>query len=199
MNQITVFGKNIRKDEEGRFSLNDLHKAAMATGHATDGHRPSKFMRNDSVQAFIVAIGGNFENNAHAAAPIRVVKGGSNPGSFACAEILFEYAKWISAAVCAELAKSIDVPVIAVDVVRREFAFGAEIVKNLFSDYTVLEQFSVLGGKYRIDWYVPELHLAIEFDERHHSAPRNQEADKARQEEIERVLGCRFLRYTDKA
>lgn len=195
--EIAVFGTNIRKDTEGRFSLNDLHKAAMAKGHATESQRPGSFLDSSSVQTFISALEAK-DTTAPRSAVLLVVNGGRTPGSFACVEILFEYAKWLSAEICSELAKSIDIPVILIDHVRREFTFGAEIIQNLFKGYTIIEQFPVLGGKYRIDWYIPELHLAIEFDEAHHSTPNNQEADKARQQEIEKVLGCRFLRYTDK-
>lgn len=75
---------------------------------------------------------------------------------------------------------------------RSEIQFGREVVENLFNGYTILPQFPVLGGKYRIDWYVPELKIAIEFDEGHHS--KQLEADARRQFEIEQLLGCRFLR-----
>ena len=78
---------------------------------------------------------------------------------------------------------------------RAEFVFGEEIVERLFSGYTIIRQFPVFGGKYRIDWYIPELRLAIEFDEAHHASPSNAAADAARQAEIEAALNCRFLRY----
>ena len=78
---------------------------------------------------------------------------------------------------------------------RPEFVFGEEIVERLFAGYTIIRQFPVFGGRYRIDWYVPELRLAIEFDEAHHTSPANAAADAARQSEIEAALGCRFLRY----
>ena len=75
----------------------------------------------------------------------------------------------------------------------REFVFGEEIVRNLFSGYTAIPQYRVLN--YRLDWYIPELNLAIEFDESGH-ADRT-ELDVVRQAQIEKHLGCRFLRYTD--
>jgi len=79
--------------------------------------------------------------------------------------------------------------------VRPEFVFGEEIVERLFSGYTIIRQFPVFGGKYRIDWYIPELRLAVEFDEAHHETPSIIKRDAARQAEIEAALGCRFLRY----
>ena len=76
---------------------------------------------------------------------------------------------------------------------RHEFSFGKDIINNLFSDYGIIEQFSVL--KYKIDWYVPELKLAIEFDEKHHSSKVPN--DSKRQKDIENELGCRFIRYRE--
>lgn len=80
--------------------------------------------------------------------------------------------------------------------VRYEYCFGEDIVKNLFSGYNILSQFPVFEGEYRIDWYIPELNLAIEFDEEQHSTTKNMEADEIRQKRIEKELGCKFARYT---
>jgi anti-repressor protein len=44
---------------------------------------------------------------------------------------------------------------------RKEIKFGKEIIFNLFSDYTIIPQYPVLDRKYRIDWYIPELNLAM--------------------------------------
>ncbi len=75
---------------------------------------------------------------------------------------------------------------------RLEFQFG-EVIKNLFSEFTVIPQYPVFGNKYFIDWYIPELKLAIEFDEIHHW--RDTKKEEIRQLEIEKELGCRFARY----
>lgn len=79
--------------------------------------------------------------------------------------------------------------------IRKEFSFGEDIVLKLFAGYTVIPQFSVSNGKYLLDWYVPELKLAIEFDDRYHDLAHQSKKDAERQEEIEALLGCRFLRY----
>lgn len=56
LKSVAVDGNVIRQDKQGRYSLNDLHKAAMVAGVATESHAPSKFLRNDKVQDFIKAI-----------------------------------------------------------------------------------------------------------------------------------------------
>lgn len=75
--------------------------------------------------------------------------------------------------------------------VRPEFVFGEDIINNLFSDYTILSQHKVKD--YFIDWYIPELNLAIELDEKHHK--KNIERDKIREKKIKNELNCKFVRY----
>ena len=106
-----------------------------------------------------------------------------------------KYAGWLGGDAGAEFLAYFGVGTIIVNAKRAEFIFGEEIVERLFSGYTIIRQFPVFGGKYRIDWYIPELRLAVEFDEAHHTTPANAAADAARQAEIESVLNCRFLRY----
>lgn len=76
--------------------------------------------------------------------------------------------------------------------IRPEFTFGEELIDNLFSNYKVNKGFKVLN--YELDWYIPELKLAIEFDEKHHK--RSKDQDGKRQKKIEEHLKCRFIRYS---
>ena len=73
---------------------------------------------------------------------------------------------------------------------RRESAFAAHVDAVIGWRYPVVPQFEVLS--YRVDIYVPELNLAIEFDESHHKG--QQRADERRQSAIAAELGCRFIR-----
>ena len=75
--------------------------------------------------------------------------------------------------------------------IRPEFEFGQIILLKLFDGYKIIPQFEMDG--YKIDWYIPELKLAIEFDEKHHS--KNLNTDLVRQSNIEKKLNCKFLRY----
>jgi len=75
--------------------------------------------------------------------------------------------------------------------IRPEFEFGKKIIEKLFDGYKIVSQYAVKG--YKIDWYIPELNIAIEFDEKHHS--KNDNIDKVRQSIIEKNLKCKFLRY----
>ena len=57
-----------------------------------------------------------------------------------------------------------------------------------------IRQYMVLS--YRIDYYIPSLNIAIEYDENGHKN-YTYEAHEGRQAEIEKELGCRFIRVND--
>ena len=56
----------------------------------------------------------------------------------------------------------------------------------------LIRQHKVL--KYRIDGYDPESNTAYEIDEPQHNSKTHQIKDQKRQQEIEAVLGCKFVR-----
>lgn len=58
-----------------------------------------------------------------------------------------------------------------------------------------IRQYQVLN--YRIDYYIPSLNIAIEYDENGHDH-YTYENHELRQLEIEEKLGCKFIRVTDK-
>lgn len=53
---VNVSGVSIRRDEHGRYSLNDLHRSAIESGKATESQRPGNFLKAESVSAFIAAL-----------------------------------------------------------------------------------------------------------------------------------------------
>lgn len=59
----------------------------------------------------------------------------------------------------------------------------------------ICSQFNVLN--YRIDFYIKELNMAIEYDENNHK-DYSYENQELRQKKIEKKLGCKFLRLSDK-
>ena len=76
---------------------------------------------------------------------------------------------------------------------KDEYVFGEEIVNNLFHGYEIIPQFELFGG---LDWYIPELKLAIEFDEEQHFIGGELRKECVeRQRRVEQALGCRFIRY----
>lgn len=85
---------SIRRDSQGRYSLNDLHRAAMMAGNATENHAPAQFLRNDGVKAFVSAYDAE-ESDVQKCTSVHSVKGGKNQGTYAAELIAIRYAAWI--------------------------------------------------------------------------------------------------------
>jgi len=91
MTALSIAGVNVRQDSEGRFSLNDLHKAAVSAGNATSSQRPANFLKSEPVQAFVAAL----NSDATQIASVNSVKGGKNQGTYASELVAIRYAAWI--------------------------------------------------------------------------------------------------------
>ncbi|MCQ4052371.1 KilA-N domain-containing protein [Aeromonas sp. SG16] len=87
---IVIESHSIAVNADGMYCLNDLHKAAMALGKATENQSPSKFLRYQA--DFIKAVEGK-----GLISPLRIVKGGKNPGTWAVELVAMKYAGWIDA------------------------------------------------------------------------------------------------------
>lgn len=94
MSIIEVCGVSVRRDAEGRYSLNDLHAAAVKNGNATASHAPAQFLRNESVKAFIFEL----DSDVQFCTSVVSKKGGHNQGTFAVELVAIRYAAWINPA-----------------------------------------------------------------------------------------------------
>jgi hypothetical protein len=82
---IHVAGVTIATDQEGRFCLNDLHKAAGGE----DRHVPGYWLENRQAVELVAEL-------ETTGIPV-VKKVGRNGGTYACRELVYAYAMWISA------------------------------------------------------------------------------------------------------
>nr|BDD45627.1 hypothetical protein 7 [Gammaproteobacteria bacterium] len=89
MTSLTVLNHEIHQ-VDSLYSLNDLHKASGGQ----DKHRPAFFVRNQEVKELANEI--MQCANLHSDQVIRKVNGGHNRGTYACKEIVYRYAMWIS-------------------------------------------------------------------------------------------------------
>lgn len=71
-----------------------------------------------------------------------------------------------------------------------------KIVKELGLNLELQKTVDVNGKKYYLDGYIPELNLAIEYDEAHHD--RYKEKDMNRELDIKSLLNCDFIRVDDR-
>ncbi|ELD4017797.1 KilA-N domain-containing protein [Salmonella enterica] len=98
---VVVNGVSVRIDESGRYSLNDLHAAAVANGEATESQRPSVFLRSAQVKRFIKALKAKalkakaLKSASEQKQPLRVTKGGEETGVWGVELLAIRYAAWI--------------------------------------------------------------------------------------------------------
>jgi hypothetical protein len=98
MQFLTIQETAVRQDAEGRYCLNDLHRAAIARGRATTNHKPSNFMRRSETKALIAALDKRCSDPS--IAPVSIVKGGvpgATQGTFVAKALVYAYAMWIDA------------------------------------------------------------------------------------------------------
>ena len=93
---LVIESVQIRQDAHGRYSLNDMHKAAMANGKATESQKPSEFLSSQGVQAFIAVLDAENMGKAENSASVKSVKGGKTPGTWAAELVAIRYAAWIN-------------------------------------------------------------------------------------------------------
>lgn len=87
MTAVTILDTDIRRDAQGRFCLNDLHRAAGGA----ERHRPNRFTRTATCKELVEVL-----RPEMASAPLVSISTG-NPGIFVCRELVYAYAMWISA------------------------------------------------------------------------------------------------------
>ena len=85
MNNLTILSVVIRTDLEGRYCLNDLHKASGGVVH----HRPSEWMKNKQAIELIEEISKD---------GIPSIQSKQQLGTFVAKELVYAYAMWISPA-----------------------------------------------------------------------------------------------------
>lgn len=118
---LNVGGITIHQDENGRFSLNDLHQAA---GGETR-HKPARFVRStvfkDLAEALKTELPASAQDDCSkieqepdmvlglpAAEPVQVIHGGPNRGTYVARELVYAYAMWISPAFNLKVIRTFD-------------------------------------------------------------------------------------------
>lgn len=87
MSNLVILNTPIRQ-MDGLYSLNDLH-------HASGGeerHKPKRFVRLNQTRGLITEI----EQGPNMVLALKAERGGKNPGTYVCKELVVAYAAWIS-------------------------------------------------------------------------------------------------------
>jgi len=83
MHNLVITGTEIRQDAEGRYCLNDLHRSAGGEKK----HQPSNWLANKQTTELIEEL---------AITGITGIESKQQVGTFACKELVYAYAMWIS-------------------------------------------------------------------------------------------------------
>lgn len=83
--QLIIAGAKVRMDSDGRYSLNDLHKASGGERK----NEPSEWLSNKQTKELVASL-------ETTGIPV-VKKEGRGGGTFVCKEMVYAYAMWISA------------------------------------------------------------------------------------------------------
>ena len=94
----------VRQDEQGRYSLNDLHQAAIDAGHDYKRCQVEHFTRSDGTQALVEELRKSGELKVD---PL-VSRVGRYGGSYAARELVYAYAMWISPAFHLQVIRTFD-------------------------------------------------------------------------------------------
>lgn len=99
--QIIISNVAIRQDDNGLYSLNDLH---VASGKV-EKHQPAFFMRRAETTDLIdeISNSANLQNYIPA-----LSKSGRYGGTYVCKELVYAYAMWISAAFSLKVIRAYD-------------------------------------------------------------------------------------------
>jgi hypothetical protein len=128
MSNITLAGiGNIHTDVEGRYSLNDFHKASGGLS----AHQPSNWMRSDQAVALIDEISNSSDLRI---SPVES-KSGRYGGTYVCKELVYAYAMWISAPFQLKVIRAFDA-LITGDVEKaQQIASPKQQPAKMFPDY----------------------------------------------------------------
>jgi phage antirepressor YoqD-like protein len=117
---ITIDNITIKTDSEGRYCLNDLHKAAGGERR----YDPREFFNRGSTQDLICAIEEQVEMTEKSVNTLR----GRNGGTYVCKELVYAYAMWISPAFHLKVIRAYDR--LATQGVAVHESAAADVLKN---------------------------------------------------------------------
>lgn len=91
-NELIIINTTIRQDNEGRYCLNDCHRASGFD----KSKQPSNWLRLDASKALIEEIRHSSDMRNGNLEPINVMQGGLEQGTYVTKELVYAYAMWIS-------------------------------------------------------------------------------------------------------
>ena len=133
MTTITVSGASVSQDAQGRYNLNQLHRASGGEKR----HQPSDWLRTDGARQLIAALETDPGNPG---TPVSVVRGGKAQGTFVCRELVLAYAMWVSPAFHLAVLRAYDALTAPTHVVPQTLPEALRLAADLAEKNAQLEQ-----------------------------------------------------------
>jgi hypothetical protein len=89
---VNIADVAIRSDSEGRYCLNDLHKASGGEKR----HQPANWLRMEQTLELINELSVPQIRGTEQNQPVSVLQGGNDQGTYVCKELVYAYAMWVS-------------------------------------------------------------------------------------------------------
>lgn len=107
-NGIVISDIKIHMDSEGRYSINDLHKASGAEHRHLPNYWIELQQTKDLIEEIINTGFPVFQNGGNAPFSPIVTRRGCKGGTYVCKELVYSYAMWISAAFALKVIRAYD-------------------------------------------------------------------------------------------
>lgn len=104
VHQINIDGALIRQDKQGRFCLNDLHKASGGDVK----NKPSNFLQNEKTRELVEELFDAGNPSSVNIEPVSAIRGGPEQGTYVVKELVYAYTMWISAAFHLKVIRTFD-------------------------------------------------------------------------------------------
>ncbi|QMV33004.1 hypothetical protein 3Fb_00001 [Ralstonia phage Eline] len=101
MSTLVIEAVAVRRDDQGRYCLNDLHRAAGGEKR----HQPSDFLRTQQASDLVAEL---TVPGIPGTPPVETLRGGISQGTFVVKELVYAYAMWISAAFHLKVIRTFD-------------------------------------------------------------------------------------------
>lgn len=135
MTALSIVGVKVRQDSEGRFSLNDLHKAAGKHKR----HSPNYFLENQGTRDIISSL----ETTGN---PV-FKKEGRNGGTYVCKELVYSYAMWISAEFSLQVIRAYDA-LVSGEIEKAKAIATRQTIRDEYRPMTdAIKQLKMIEGK----------------------------------------------------
>lgn len=149
--QLVVADIAIRQDQDGRYCLNDLHKASGDEKL----HQPSNWLRTDQTKSLVKELTDPQNRGSEQNQPLKVYKGGDGwQGTFVRRELVYAYAMWISPSFHIKVIRGYDTMVTQAPAVDLASMSRLELIK-----YAIAVEEKRLDAKRRVEELRPGAEL----------------------------------------